>query len=124
LLKIRCENCGQVAGWTTDADTATACLHCGIAGQMRPHVVWFGEMPFHMGKIQLELSVCDLFVSIGTSGNVYPAAGFVAEVRGHGRAHTVELNLEPSEGTSMFAEARLGPATELVPAFVRELIGT
>ena len=123
LLKVRCENCGQVAACTGDAGTATACPHCGIAGQVRPHVVWFGEMPFHMDKIQLELSVCDLFVSIGTSGNVYPAAGFVAEVRRHGRAHTVELNLEPSEGAGMFAEARLGPATELVPAFVRELIG-
>ena len=122
LLKIRCENCGQVASWTDTLSTATPCPHCGIGGLLRPHVVWFGEMPFHMSKIQLELSVCDLFLSVGTSGNVYPAAGFVADVRRHGRAHTVELNLEPSEGVSLFAEARQGPATTLVPAFVHELI--
>lgn len=123
LLKIRCENCDAVRDWRDDLDLATTCPACATTGRLRPHVVWFGEMPFHMPKIQLELSICDLFVSIGTSGNVYPAAGFVADVRRHGRAHTVELNLEPSEGASLFAEARLGPATVVVPAFVRELIG-
>lgn len=122
LLKIRCENCRQVAAWTADLTLATPCPACGMAGRLRPHVVWFGEMPLHMPKIGLELSVCDLFVSIGTSGNVYPAAGFVADVRRRGRGHTVELNLEPSEGANLFAEARLGPATVVVPAFVRELI--
>lgn len=123
LLKIRCESCGQIAEWAAALQTATPCPHCQLVGLLRPHVVWFGEMPFYMNKIQLELSVCDLFVSIGTSGNVYPAAGFVADVRRHGRAHTVELNLEPSEGASLFAEARLGPASQVVPAFVRELLG-
>ncbi|WP_119421395.1 Sir2 family NAD+-dependent deacetylase [Desertibaculum subflavum] len=122
LLKLRCESCGQVADWPGDLAIATPCPTCAVPGYVRPHVVWFGEMPFHMPKIELELAVCDLFVSIGTSGNVYPAAGFVAEVRRQGRAHTVELNLEPSEGASLFAEARLGPATTVVPAFVRELI--
>jgi NAD-dependent deacetylase len=123
LLKARCESCGQVANWPGDLGTDTLCPACRVPGYVRPHVVWFGEMPFHMPKIELELAVCDLFVSIGTSGNVYPAAGFVAEVRRHGRAHTVELNLEPSEGASQFAEARQGPATAMVPAFVNELIG-
>ena len=90
---------------------------------MRPHVVWFHEMPFEMDRIALELARCDLFISIGTSGNVYPAAGFVQEVRGYGRAHTLELNLEPSEGHSLFAEQHYGPATELVPAYVAKLLG-
>jgi len=88
---------------------------------MRPDVVWFGEMPREMDRIYDALSACDLFVSIGTSGAVYPAAGFVAEARAAG-AHTVELNLEPSEGAGHFAEAFYGPATEIVPAFVNQLL--
>jgi NAD-dependent deacetylase len=88
---------------------------------MRVHVVWFGEMPFEMERIYLALAACDLFVSIGTSGTVYPAAGFVEEAR-HAGAHTVELNLEPSEGESLFAEKRYGPATEVVPDFVARVL--
>ena len=88
---------------------------------MRPDVVWFGEMPREMDRIYDALSACDLFVSIGTSGAVYPAAGFVAEARAAG-AHTAELNLEPSEGASHFAEAVYGPATEVVPAYVDHLL--
>jgi len=122
ILKVRCENCGTVAETRAPIGIDTACGACTVAGQVRPHVVWFEEMPFHMPRIMVELAACDLFVSIGTSGNVYPAAGFVEEVRRHGRAHTVELNLEPSEGAGLFAEARHGPATELVPAFVAELL--
>lgn len=89
---------------------------------MRPDVVWFGEVPYHMEHIRELLESADLFLSIGTSGNVYPAAGFVAEARANG-AHTVELNLEPSEGRSMFAEAIHGPATVVVPAYVATLLG-
>ncbi len=122
ILKVRCDSCGTVGECRAAIGTDTACPACAAAGFMRPDVVWFEEMPFHMAKIGVELAACDLFVSIGTSGNVYPAAGFVDEVRRHGRAHTVELNLEPSEGASLFAEARRGPATELVPAFVAELL--
>jgi NAD-dependent deacetylase len=88
---------------------------------MRPDVVWFGEMPREMERIYQALSTCDLFVAVGTSGTVYPAAGFVAEAR-HAGAHTVELNLEPSEGASLFAEAHYGQATEVVPAFVERLL--
>lgn len=88
---------------------------------MRVDVVWFGEMPYHMGHIEQALAECDLFVSIGTSGNVYPAAGFVEQARLCG-AHTVELNLEPSEGHSSFDEAIYGRATEIVPAFVERLL--
>jgi NAD-dependent deacetylase len=78
-------------------------------------------MPYHMERIAELLAAADLFISIGTSGNVYPAAGFVAEARAHG-AHTVELNLEPSEGASLFREAIHGPAGKLVPAYVERLL--
>jgi NAD-dependent deacetylase len=88
---------------------------------MRPDVVWFGEMPRQMERIYEALARCDLFVSIGTSGTVYPAAGFVEEARRAG-AHTVELNLEPSEGASQFIETLYGPATEIVPAYVETLL--
>ena|SRR5689334_14837504 len=88
---------------------------------MRPDVVWFGEMPREMDRIYEALQACDLFVSIGTSGSVYPAAGFVAEAR-HAGARTVELNLEPSDGATLFAEAFCGPATEVVPAYVERLL--
>jgi NAD-dependent deacetylase len=79
-------------------------------------------MPLHMGAIYAALDQCDLFLSIGTSGNVYPAAGFVEEVRHKGRAHTVELNLDPSEGTTLFAEHVHGPASDVVPAYVEKLV--
>lgn len=92
------------------------------APTLRPDVVWFGEMPYEMGRIYQALETCDLFVSIGTSGAVYPAAGFVAEARGAG-ARTLELNLEPSEGSRMFHETRLGPASVLVPQWVEEVLG-
>ncbi len=90
---------------------------------MRPDVVWFGEMPYQMERITEALAKCDLFVSIGTSGNVYPAAGFVAGAADAG-AHTLELNLEPSDGASQFAEAIHGKATEIVPAWVARVLGT
>lgn len=122
LLKVRCTETGKVYEWQRPVEAEDTCACCGLAGTLRPHVVWFGEMPFEMPRIYAALERAGLFVSIGTSGNVYPAAGFVAEVRNHRRAHTVELNLEPSEGASMFAEKRYGPATEQVPAFVDELL--
>lgn len=83
-------------------------------------MVWFGEMPLHMEAIERALMACDLFVSIGTSGTVYPAAGFVQMASGHAR--TVELNLEPSDGWTQFDDSLAGPATKLVPAFVDELL--
>jgi len=87
---------------------------------MRPDVVWFGEMPRKMERIYEALGACDLFISIGTSGAVYPAAGFVLEARAAG-AHTVELNLEPSDA-DLFLERIEGPATEIVPAYVDRLL--
>jgi NAD-dependent deacetylase len=120
LNKARCRLCDAVQPWDQDLSTDTTCTTCGKPGGMRPHVVWFGEMPLHMQAIDSALQGCDIFVSIGTSGQVYPAAGFVAEVA-H-RARTVELNLEPSAGTRLFDEARHGLATEIVPAFVQSLL--
>jgi len=124
ILKARCEACGAVTEWRDDLTLATPCPACGEAGAMRVHVVWFGEMPFEMERIYQALSSAELFVSIGTSGSVYPAAGFVQEARMMGRAHTVELNLAPSEGASLFHEARHGPASALVPAFVEQILST
>jgi len=91
-------------------------------GEYRPHIVWFGEMPFFMEEIEAALERCDLFLSIGTSGNVYPAAGFVQQLRRSGRAHLVELNLEPSLGTHYFDEAHQGAATRLVGEYVAKLL--
>lgn len=124
MLKARCEMCGSILAWMDDLAPFTPCPACARAGGLRPHVVWFGEMPLDMDRIYAELAACDLFLSIGTSGNVYPAAGFVAEVRRWGRAHTVELNLEPSEGASQFAETIFGPASQLVPDFVTRLLSS
>jgi NAD-dependent deacetylase len=98
------------------------CPHCDTGASLRVDVVWFGEMPFEMERIFAALEACDLFFSIGTSGSVYPAAGFIAEVRRSGRAHAVELNLEPSDGHSLFHETRYGPASQTVPAYVEELL--
>ncbi len=122
LLKIRCDRCQAITGWTKDLSLDQTCADCGKAGGLRPHVVWFGEMPLEMERIYQALDRCRLFMSIGTSGNVYPAAGFVAHVMDGGRTHTVELNMEPSEGATQFAEARYGPATELVPAYVDKIL--
>lgn len=122
MLKIRCRRCGDVKPWGEDLSADHVCVTCGEVGALRPHVVWFGEMPLEMDRIHDALAVCGLFVSIGTSGNVYPAAGFVDLVRRHTGARTVELNLEPSEGASLFHVARQGKATDLVPAFVDDLL--
>jgi NAD-dependent deacetylase len=122
LLKSLCAHCNTRHPCTGDLSDELECTACGRAGGMRPDVVWFGEMPYHMDRISDLLSRCDLFVSIGTSGQVYPAAGFVADARAAG-AVTLELNLEPSEGTSLFDFACQGRATDLVPAFVDAIIG-
>ena len=100
LARALCATCGESIPWTGDLSTETVCAACGKEGAMRPDVVWFGEMPREMDRIYAALHACDLFISVGTSGSVYPAAGFVAEAIGIG-AHTVELNLEPSYGASL-----------------------
>ena len=121
IMKALCANCGTRAPWEEDLTVDLVCQDCGKSGGMRPDVVWFGEMPYRMEEIYAALGACDLFISIGTSGNVYPAAGFVAEAREAG-AHTVELNLEPSAGVTLFNEAIHGKATEVVPAYVERLL--
>ncbi len=122
MARARCDRCQEIGPFTEDLTLSLACPSCREIGALRPHVVWFGEMPLEMERIYAALGACDLFVSIGTSGNVYPAAGFVQKARTMAGAHTLELNLEPSEGATAFAEARYGPATELVPAFVDRLL--
>jgi len=121
ILKKLCAHCGAKEHWGEDLSTDLVCQVCKKAGGMRPDVVWFGEMPYRMEDIYQALGACDLFISIGTSGTVYPAAGFVMEARNAG-AHTVELNLEPSEGATLFAKAIHGKATEIVPVFVDGLL--
>ncbi|MCE2926529.1 MAG: NAD-dependent protein deacylase [Rickettsiales bacterium] len=123
LLKARCEVSEQVFAWQEDLETKTLCSCCRKPGRLRPHIVWFGEMPFYMDLIESLLSQCGTFVSIGTSGNVYPAAGFVRIAKMHG-AHTLELNLEPSLGKNLFDEHRYGKASEIVPAYVEELLAS
>ena len=98
-----------------------ACPSCASEGQVRPDIVWFGEMPYEMEAIEAALMGCDLFVSIGTSGAVYPAAGFVQTAKYRG-AHTLEINLEPSQGSIFFGESRMGRAAELVPQWVKEVL--
>ncbi|WP_425500998.1 Sir2 family NAD+-dependent deacetylase [Skermanella pratensis] len=121
LLKARCGVCGAISEIRADLSVEDDCADCGAVAEMRPHVVWFGEMPLEMERIYQNLATSALFLSIGTSGNVYPAAGFVQEARING-AHTVELNLEPSEGATLFDETIYGSATGTVPAFVERLL--
>ncbi|MCW2845130.1 MAG: Silent information regulator protein Sir2 [Nocardioides sp.] len=121
LRSALCRGCRSRVPWTEDLGDFPPCPRCGVA-ELRPDVVWFGEVPHGMDEIQDALAVADLFVSIGTSGAVYPAAGFVEYAAVHG-ARTLELNLQPSEGTHHFDEARHGPAGLLVPAWVAELLG-
>jgi NAD-dependent deacetylase len=119
LLKMRCAGCGAVAPVTEDLSLDRSCDACGCPGQLRPHVVWFGEMPLALERIYAALAEAGLFIAIGTSGSVYPAAGFVRETPPD--CITVELNLEPSEIARLFRHAEHGPASIVVPAFVDRL---
>lgn len=121
LLKLRCTRSRSVFEWRTDISKDDRCGCCGLTGTLRPHVVWFGEMPFDLDRIYDALGRCDLFVAIGTSGQVYPAAQFVSEARVR-RARTALLNLEPTEVSPLFDEVILGPATKTVPAYVEGLL--
>lgn len=121
LLKARCAICGTNHRWTGDLSVETRCPDCKADRFMRPHVVWFGEMPMFMDEIAAAIANADLFVSIGTSGSVYPAAGFVGEARCLG-VPCIELNLEPSQNADVFTDARYGRASEVVPLWVEEII--
>ena len=120
LLKARCAACGKVTVWYDDLTGNEGCPTCAIEGQLRPNVVWFGEMPLRLDGIYQLLAECKVFIAIGTSGSVEPAASFVEEERRAG-AHTVELNLEPSHSAGLFAERIYGPATQIVPDYVAKL---
>lgn len=121
LTSIRCMACGASQHHGEDITPETSCNACEAVGLMRPDVVWFGEIPLHMDRIMETLARCNLFVAIGTSGAVYPAAGFVQEARFQG-AETLELNLAPSDTASAFNQAIYGPASEVVPRWVDGLI--
>jgi NAD-dependent deacetylase len=123
LLRALCLDCRASIAWRHDLDPDSSCPGCGTLGSLRPDIVWFGEMPYRMDEIYAALARCDLFMAIGTSGQVYPAAGFVKEASAAG-ARTVELNLEPSAVSSLFAERRSGPASRIVPGFVDELLAS
>jgi len=121
LLKMRCSKTGEVEPWADSCSPEDLCSCCGLSGSLRPDIVWFGEMPMLMDEIYQALEQCDLFISVGTSGNVYPAAGFV-QVASAAGAQTVELNLEPSRQGTAFDRSIYGVATEVVPAFVDQVL--
>jgi len=121
LTKGRCLRCKERFRWSGPMGEGAQCPSCGTTAMVRPDIVWFGEMPYEMDRIDEALRSCDLFVSVGTSGAVYPAAGYVQTARYCG-AHTLEINLEPSLGSMMFDESRIGRAGEIVPQWVGELL--
>lgn len=114
LLKSRCSSTGRTFDCPGDLSVDAPCPCCGASGTLRPHVVWFGEMPLAMDRIHAATRACDLFVAIGTSGEVYPAAGLIEVARGNGQARTIELNLERTRLTWMFDESMQGPADTIV----------
>jgi NAD-dependent deacetylase len=122
LIKARCLKTGQVHPWPQDITPESACPCCLLTGTLRPHIVWFGEVPLEMHRIFDLLGRCAIFAAIGTSGQVYPAAGFVHTLPQ--RARTFEINLQASEISSSFQQTRLGPASQQVPAWVSELLGS
>jgi NAD-dependent deacetylase len=121
LTRGWCLACGERFGWAGPMGDRAYCPNCREQGQVRPDIVWFGEMPYEMDRIDAAVHACDLFVSIGTSGAVYPASGFVQTARYCG-AKTLEINLEPSLGSYLFDESRIGRAGELVPEWVEETL--
>lgn len=121
LLKVRCVKSEVIYPWQTDILPNTRCNCCDIPQALRPHIVWFGEMPFEMEHIHYALSKADLFIAIGTSGNVYPAANFVEIAKNHG-AQSIELNLEPTKGSTLFDQAYYGKAGTIVPRYIDQLL--
>jgi len=122
LTSMLCGACGTRWNWHEDTSVQTRCPSCELR-TARPDIVWFGEMPYRMDEIEAALTACDLFVSIGTSGAVYPAAGYVQMARQMGKA-TLELNLEPSQGSAYFDASRHGKAGTIVPQWVDEVLGS
>lgn len=121
LMRALCAECGHRWDAPTVMSVEDKCPVCN-ARATRPDVVWFGEIPYHMDEIAQAVETCEIFVSIGTSGQVYPAASF-AQVARQAGAHCVELNLEPSEISAVFQERNYGPASEVVPGWVEGQLG-
>ena len=121
LKSAWCLACDARRHWEENLADGPECPSCGVVGRLRPDIVWFGEMPYEMDRIDAALMEADLFVSIGTSGAVYPAAGYVQTAR-YLRIPTLEINLEPSQGSFFFDESRIGRAGELVPQWVEEVL--
>ncbi|MDZ4287943.1 MAG: NAD-dependent deacylase [Prosthecobacter sp.] len=122
LLKVRCEGCGAGKSWANDLEITTPCPACHVSGRMRPDIVWFGEMPFHMDEIMEALTRTDIFLCIGTSGVVYPAAGFVETAAKHGARRCIEVNVEKTAISPFFKEQRIGPAAVEVPKLVEQIL--
>jgi len=123
ILKLRCKQTQTLFDCSGSVNTEDLCGCCQQAGNLRPHIVWFGEMPLYMEEIYRALAECDLFVAIGTSGNVYPAAGFV-QMANQAGANTLEINLERSSVATDFDKAIYGKAGEVLPSWVDELLAT
>jgi NAD-dependent deacetylase len=121
LCAVKCNSCGSHSDWTDDLGSQDICPKCQAIGFLRPDVVWFHEVPYHLDEIQDKLSKCETFVSIGTSGTVYPAASFLNLAKGQG-AETIEINLEPSAAASNFDRTYYGPATKVVTAWVNDVL--
>ncbi|WP_407067077.1 NAD-dependent deacylase [Hyphococcus lacteus] len=121
LSKSICTNCNAIRKCNVPMSIETMCSECSRSGSLRPYVVWFGEMPRFMDEAMDAILSADFFVSIGTSGSVYPAAGFVSHAHAVGVA-TMELNLEPSENAHLFSDTQYGPATEIVPDWVEAVV--
>ncbi|TGD75370.1 NAD-dependent deacylase [Mangrovimicrobium sediminis] len=122
LRAALCLHCGARHRTESSFDHATPCPDCAVSGGLRPDIVWFGEMPYHMQEIDVHLARCDLFISVGTSGQVYPAAGFVREALAAG-ADTIEINKDTSGVSTWFHQQRQGPSGELLPRLVEEILG-
>jgi NAD-dependent deacetylase len=122
LLKARCGLCQMILPWSGMMSMASLCPACHFEGRMRPHVVWFGEVPLELGRIYAALDQADLFIAIGTSGQVYPAAGFVSHAKNRAGARCIEVNLERGDGSSQFDEGYYGTATALLPDLTERLL--
>lgn len=122
LKKVRCTGCRAVFSWEEDLDKYTACPECRVTGTLRPDIVWFGEMPYYIEEITRALETVDTFICIGTSGVVYPAAGFARLAVEKGASRLIEINLKATEITSHFTEQRHGAASVEVPRLVEELL--
>lgn len=124
LTKIRCQNCQKIFTHREDTYPDQACQNCQMKSVLRPHIVWFGEVPLQMQEIESHLSTATLFAAIGTSGQVYPAAMFVEIARQNPSCQTIEINLEKTQGSSYFHEHIAGPAGTTVPRWVESILSS